>query len=148
MDQLTLSTKQEIETIHLDIPASHKYLNVIGACIKALFEREESETSQESAAYQVELAVHEACTNIINHAYEGSTGRIKVVLSVVEEMKHRLVVDLIDIGQPFDTALLENLDAGEPRTSGYGLFLMHQLMDKITYSSDQGQNHWRMEKDL
>jgi serine/threonine-protein kinase RsbW len=136
-------------TINLELPAVYKYLNVVGACIRALLNRKDltSENSSEWLAYQVELAVQEACTNIIDHAYAGSTGRINVTLSLWEESKH-LSIDLYDTGTHFDPALLRPIELDEPKTSGYGLFLMEQLMEKVTYRRGPGGNHWRLEKKL
>src|SRR6266508_4465211 len=49
---------------------------------------------------RIELAVDEACSNIIDHAYHGSYGEIRLVVSIVPQ--HQLTVVLIDQGQPFD----------------------------------------------
>ena len=51
--------------INLDIPASHKHLNVLGASLGALFERTDFLTDREMLTYNMELALHETCTNIV-----------------------------------------------------------------------------------
>jgi serine/threonine-protein kinase RsbW len=136
-------------TISLELPAVYKYLNIVGASIRAMLNRNgiSSENSSEWLAYQVELAVQEACTNIIDHAYAGSSGRISVTLSLSEEDKH-LFIDLFDTGAHFDPSLLSPIELDEPKTRGYGLFLMEQLMEKVTYNSMPDGNHWRLEKKL
>jgi serine/threonine-protein kinase RsbW len=135
--------------ISLELPGVYKYLNVIGACVRAILDRNRSnsENNTEWVAYQIELAVQEACTNIIDHAYADTTGQIRVTFSLAEDEKH-LAIDLYDTGAHFDPSRLAPINLDEPKTSGYGLFLMHQLMGKVTYQPGPSENHWRLEKEL
>src|SRR5512141_2317406 len=113
------------EKIELDLPANHRYLNVLGACVDAVLARVDGINDSQSLSYAVQLAVHEACANIIDHAYEGCTdGRIQVTMTLylVCEPK-RLVVDLLDTGAPFDPSSIPSPNLEEPHEHGYGLFL-------------------------
>jgi serine/threonine-protein kinase RsbW len=144
---LPLADIPEPEVLNLDLPASLKFLSVIGACVRSILEHEKELPDRDCFIYQVELAVHEACSNIIEHAYVGSSGRVKIQLTI-EEAPRRLIVDLFDTGIPFDTTRLQKLEIGEPKSRGYGLYLIHQLMDKVTYLGEPGRNHWCLEKNL
>jgi serine/threonine-protein kinase RsbW len=144
-DKFTLAVIPETEVVNLDLPASLKFLNLIGACVRSVLEHENDLPDRDYFIYQVELAVHEACTNIIEHAYAESSGRVKLQLTI-EEAPRRLIVDIFDTGIPFDTNRLQKLEIGEPKTRGYGLYLIHQLMDKVTYLGEPGKNHWCLEK--
>jgi serine/threonine-protein kinase RsbW len=134
-------------TISLELPAAYKYLNIIGACVRAILEREihPEENGNDRVAYQIELAVQEACTNIIEHAYAGGFGKIQVFFTMNEQNK-RLTIDLFDTGTHFEPSQLAPVDLDSPQTSGYGLFLINQLMEKVTYYQQPEGNHWRLEK--
>ncbi|UCC89349.1 MAG: ATP-binding protein [Anaerolineales bacterium] len=88
-----------------------------------------------TAVYAVEMAVDEACTNIIEHAY-GGEGRGEIECTC-QMNSHALKVTLRDFGSSFDpssvpepniTASLEEREAG-----GLGLFLMRKLMDEVSF---------------
>ena len=91
-----------------------------------------------SAAYQVRLAVDEACSNIIKHAY-GGEGR-----GVIECSCHAhdddLTVVLRDQGQPFDPDsvpppnLSDNLE--ERTGGGLGLYFIRKIMDEVDFESE------------
>lgn len=91
----------------------------------------------------VELAVDEACSNIIEHAYGGEgRGDIEVTYRIDGD---GLTVLLRDYGQPFDTdrvpepdlqAPLEDRDAG-----GLGLHFIRQLMDQVRFEFTAGSGN-------
>jgi len=134
-----------VNNVRLSLPAQHKYLNVVGNCIRALLVNENQLPDQDALIYNVELAVHEVCANIVEHAYAGIAGRIEVVFTLAEEPR-QIVVDLHDNGRSFDISTVTEPDLSQPRTSGYGLFLVHHLMDEVSYSPTPGNNHWRLAK--
>jgi serine/threonine-protein kinase RsbW len=136
-----------LDVIRLDIPASYNYLNVLGACVRTFFDVAEGKSGHSGLAYNVELAVHEACTNIVEHAYGGIPGRIEIILSLIKEPR-RLVVELHDSGRSFKLSEVTNRDFTEPQINGYGLFLIYQLMDEIEYLPQSGDNRWYLVKNL
>jgi serine/threonine-protein kinase RsbW len=96
----------------------------------------------QTAIYAVEMAVDEACTNIIEHAYGGEErGDIECTCQVSEG---ELTVTLRDFGRPFDPSGVPepNIHAGleERREGGLGLFLMRKLMDEVhfEFTADSG----------
>jgi serine/threonine-protein kinase RsbW len=134
--------------VRLNVPATHKFLNVVGACLIAVLERVERLPEKQTLAYNVELAVHETCANIVEHAYpEGIIGRIDVIVSLIEHPR-RLVVDLHDSGRTFNIDEVKPLDLSVPQPRGYGLFLMHELLDEVSYRPQPGNNRWRLVKKL
>lgn len=85
--------------------------------------------------YAVQLAVDEACSNIIQHAYGGeSQGTIECTCRVVPEA---LIVVLKDQGRSFDPQAVPepNLEAPlEEREAGnLGLYFIRQLMDEVHF---------------
>jgi serine/threonine-protein kinase RsbW len=89
----------------------------------------------------ITLAVHEACANIIEHAYGERAGRIQLVVTT-DPQEGTIRFDLYDQGTQADFSTLDVLELNEDHLKGYGLFLMQQLMDSIHYSFDSGTNHW------
>lgn len=89
----------------------------------------------DSETYAIELAVDEACTNIIEHAYRGEDrGDIECTCDCNETC---LTVVIRDHGKPFDpsTVTAPDLDADidDRPVGGLGIYLMKQLMDEVHF---------------
>lgn len=103
----------------------------------------------ESEAYQVQLAVDEACSNIIEHAYGGEgIGDIAVECHV---SKGQIEVILQDHGKKFDPDGLPEPQIGvsleKLRSRGAGVFLMRKVMDVVEFDfSRTGTTILRMVK--
>jgi serine/threonine-protein kinase RsbW len=89
----------------------------------------------EGDTYAVQLAVDEACSNIIEHACNGECDQ-EIEITCTTSAEH-LTIMIRDHGESFDPASVPvpDLDAGiENRpVGGLGIFLMRQSMDEITY---------------
>jgi serine/threonine-protein kinase RsbW len=135
--------------ISLELPAAYQHLNIIRSCIHAVLERASiiREIGADWTVYQIELAVQELCTNIIDHAYAGEPGTIRISIGFYEN-EQMLAIELRDTGAHFDPSLLAPVALDEPKTSGYGLYIIHQLMDRVIYQPLPKGNHWRLEKKL
>ncbi len=88
------------------------------------------------AVYAVETAVDEACSNIIEHAYQGEDhGSIECTCDIHPE---GLTVILHDHGQPFDPSLVKSPNIHAPleerEAHGLGLYFMTQWMDEVKFS--------------
>lgn len=85
--------------------------------------------------YAVELAVDEACCNIIDHAY-GGEGKGELQCSVIVN-EGELTIILRDDGKPFDPESIPTPEFNVPleklKSRGVGLYLMRRLMDEIDY---------------
>ena len=136
------------DIFQLDLPADLRYLHVIGACLGAILERAEGIEDPTGLRYNVELAVQETCTNIVEHAYAGRhDGRIAVQLTL-SHTPHCLIVDVRDTGKSFNPDLVADPDLDTAQYRGYGLFLMKELMDQVTYQAGPAHNHWQLVKNL
>lgn len=132
----------------LEIPATFKYLNVVSNSLTAILEQVADMPERENLTYNVTLAVHEICTNIIEHAYSGQNDKTIKIKIDLNEQASLLIVDLHDTGQPFDLAATPDPDLDDAPIRGYGLFLVRQLMDEVTYVPGNNENHWRLKKEL
>jgi serine/threonine-protein kinase RsbW len=142
MDQLNLNGLYK-----LDLPAEVHVLPVISDTLTAILKQVEAIAEPETTIYNVVLSVHEICTNIIEHAYGQQGGRIELIIQV-NNSSGQLAIDLYDTGRPFTPEDVPEPDLDDVPIRGYGLFIVYQLMDQVSYSSDPDKNHWRLEKNV
>lgn len=93
--------------------------------------------------YDVQMAVDEACTNIIEHAYRGKPdGTIHLTC---RKCGNEFIVTIQDFGKPFDPRQVQTprtrAPLSERRIGGLGLFFMHQLMDRVEFDFVSGQGN-------
>lgn len=119
------------------------------------------------AVYAVQVAVDEACSNIIEHAYGGEAAadaltssdrrrsldtpcppdepRPQTIRCTCRTQQDRLIIELHDHGRPFDLATVPkpNLDAdlNERHAGGLGVYFIQQLMDTVQFESTPGQGN-------
>jgi serine/threonine-protein kinase RsbW len=89
----------------------------------------------------VVLAVDEACTNIIKHAYKSyPDGKIILKLKYSD---HKLTITITDYGNSFHPESVPDPDLQkyyrQHRVGGLGMYLMKTLMDDVRYSSVPGK---------
>lgn len=139
---------RQAEVIRLDVPASAQYLRIIGECIVELMNHVAELPDHAELVYASQLAAHEVCTNIVAHAYdEGYRGRILVTLTLVFQKK-QLIMDFYDTGVSFDINTVAPPRLDEAQVHGYGLFIIHSLMDSVVYSPQADGNYWQLVKQL
>jgi len=102
----------------------------------------------ERATFEVQMAVDEACTNVIQHSYEGE-GKGEIVLCC-ELADSDFVVTIRDHGCPFDPECVPAPDLtcslAERREGMLGLYFMRQLMDEVCFRFDAEGNELTMVK--
>ena len=136
------------EVVRFDLPARYTYLHLIGDCIADVLKLVDGIDDAELLTYNMQLAAHEACTNIVSHAYGNKDdGRISIAVAL-DFNPPRLTIDLQDTGRPFEEERYISPDLDEVRIHGYGIFLMRNLMDSVTYTPTPGRNHWSLSKNL
>ena len=105
--------------------------------------------TDEMAAYQIGLCLIEATTNIITHAYQSNQDqdiRIEVTL------KHdHIRFTLVDNGLSAKHLKKNNLhfdinDLNSAPEGGMGLYIIHAIMDEVTYKPGNRQNTLTMIK--
>lgn len=89
--------------------------------------------------YDVELAVDEACTNIIDHSYGGEgLGEIECECFTISE---GLKIIIHDSGCFFDPGAVPipnvKLPMSKRSEGGLGLYFMRRLMDEVTFDPCQ-----------
>ena len=137
----------EEQGIRLDIPAQLSYIHILSRCACALLENVENLADPQITLYNLELAIQEIGVNIATHAYNGVAGRIQM-FATLDQQPLRIIITLRDTGHTFDPSEVPPPRFGELQEHGYGLFLVHQLMDKVEYRTDGCGNLWQLEKSV
>ncbi len=92
-------------------------------------------------AENIILAVDEACTNIIKHAYKYSPDG-EIIVKVKPSLS-KFVVSIIDNGLSFEPDSIPEPDLQkyyrQRRVGGLGIYLMKTLMDEVKYVSKPGK---------
>jgi serine/threonine-protein kinase RsbW len=136
-------TSDQTETIKLQLPASVRYLNIASAVLHALVERMPGGPPSDAIS-ELELALQEACVNSVRHALQEKPGQH---LSLgIEFEPERIVISLEDHGIAFDRESVVSPNLDEPQVHGYGLFLIEQLVDSLSYQRDGETNRWVLTK--
>ncbi len=79
------------------------------------------------------LAVDEACTNVIRHAYANRHGE-RIVLRFTADAE-LLEICIRDYGKPADPLKLLPRDLGEVRPGGLGVHFIKAAMDEVHYEA-------------
>lgn len=99
--------------------------------------------------YAIDLAVDEACSNVIDHAYSGNDqGEIRILLDLNET---GLKIIIQDDGAPFDPDCVAEPDLTSPIETrcerGLGVYLIREVMDEAAYDfSTPGVNQLTLVK--
>lgn len=139
-----MSTTQK--QLELKIDARLKNLWVIANFVATSMKR----LGIKEGIFEAQLAVDEACTNIVKYAYSGKGG----IITVTCELKDgNFVVTIRDKGKSFDPASIPlpdlDTDLDKRKIGGLGVYFMRKLMDDISYSFDaQKGNTLVMKKTL
>lgn len=103
--------------------------------------------ADESLLHDMELALTEACANVILHAYGLSPeGKVEIVVRL--KPGRRLALEISDWGRPPDK--LPDCEKAGPADaeSGRGLFIISKLVDRQSRSCCGGKNTLVLEKDV
>ena len=121
--------------------------------IAQFIERVAEETGMDDeSAYALQLSVDEACTNVMDYAYQGRRGQPVYIECQADDGQCTVVIR--DCGRPFDPAAVPEPDLTSPlfrrQVGGLGIFLMRKLMDDVRFRFDAGRGnevtmvkHWQ-----
>jgi serine/threonine-protein kinase RsbW len=123
---------------HLRIPSQTENLEIIREFVTKIARKvgfKDEETGK------IELAVDEACTNVIEHAYAKDDR--KLIDIEVQIDKDKFTITITDQGKGFDPKKLKTPDMkkymDEMRVGGLGVYLMKTLMDEIDFDIKGGR---------
>lgn len=123
------------EKFELCVNAEMKNLEVIASFLTSIAGKLELD---DDVSFALQMAVDEACANVMEHAYGGRTnGKVCITCQAIGD---EVVVRIHDHGRPFDPQSVPRLDPHAPlekRGEGaLGLYLMEKLMDSVEFHFD------------
>ena len=125
----------------LEIALANELREIVAAAAKLDAFCEEHELAPE-IAYSVNLSIDEILTNTISYGYDDDEPhRIEIIVRLEPDS---LVVVIVDDSAPFDLSATPEADVEatleDREVGGLGLFLVHQMMDKVEYERVDGCN--------
>jgi anti-sigma regulatory factor (Ser/Thr protein kinase) len=134
-------------SLELWLKASVDCLCVIREAVAALLTTELVRRHQSDRLPEIMLALQEASTNVVRHAYRDfpEPGTIGVRCKISAQL---LRLEVIDQGQGYDFDHTPPPDFSQPRDGGFGLHLVRSTMSRVAYQSRGGRNTLRMEMKL
>ncbi|MFD2617339.1 MULTISPECIES: anti-sigma B factor RsbW [Terrilactibacillus] len=129
------------ETVSLKIPAKSEFVGVARLTVSGIANRMGFNYDD---IEDIKIAVSEACTNVVNHAYKNvDEGQIEINLNCSETS---LTITVIDQGNCFEVDKVLNelkpidvtMSLNQINEGGLGLFLINTLMDEVNISSGSG----------
>ncbi|RMD97750.1 MAG: ATP-binding protein [Calditrichaeota bacterium] len=139
---------KEENLFQLKIPSQTDNLEIIREFVAKIASRM---GFNEDDISKIELAVDEACTNVIKHAYRKNQKKAIDISLFLQPQKLTIVV--ADQGKGFDPRKLKTPEMSEylakMQVGGLGVYLMRTLMDEVEFKSRPGKgNEVRMVKYL
>ncbi|MCS5646493.1 MAG: ATP-binding protein [Candidatus Marinimicrobia bacterium] len=104
----------------------------------------------EKTVHDIQMALDELLTNIVNYGYEDSDEhKIDVRFGINDDAVR---VEIIDDSKPYNILEQENPDISlsveDKPIGGLGIFLIKKLMSNVDYYTKEGKNHLVMTKEL
>ncbi len=116
------------QAIRLTIPAKPEFITLGRLALAGLVQSRPEPVSRETLC-DLKLALTEACTNSVRHAYNGTRGSVQILYELHAD---RLVVEVTDDGKgfepPVDPGATTNGVDGE---GGLGLAIIDALADEL-----------------
>lgn len=120
------SSSGNLALIRKVIVASVKHLNLAKETIEGL-----------------KLAVTEACTNVIRHAHKYDDSKSFDI--EIRGCEKAFIIEILYNDPGFDPSKIPVRDLSEVREGGYGVFLMHSIMDYVNYITDSKTGDVRLQ---
>lgn len=97
---------------------------------------------EKKPAEEILLAVDEALTNVIRHAYQGKPGKITVFVITTD---NKVEIVLEDRGQKFDPTQVPPPELPRHKPGGLGVHFIRTIMDEMIYDDyDSAANRLRL----
>jgi serine/threonine-protein kinase RsbW len=125
---------------NLQVPSSTENLALIREFVTSVGRQA---TLNDEEIINLELAVDEACANVIEHAYGHDTTKAVSIRAIFDDEK--LLISVIDEGLGFDPGQVHQESVEqlihERKSGGLGIRLIRTLMDEVKYEIVPGQKN-------
>jgi serine/threonine-protein kinase RsbW len=125
-------------TVRLRIPARPEYIALARLALSGVAEL--STLSEEDVA-DLKLALTEAVSNSVRHAYSGGEGSVSVAYELTGSA---LQIEVTDDGAGFDPATAAQRDGDEISEGGLGIAIIRTIADELEIVSRPGERGSRL----
>jgi serine/threonine-protein kinase RsbW len=132
--------------VDIKVPNQTRYLCLIGHIGENIARTlRDYSGDREKLAFDLNLVLTEAMANAIQHANEGDPAKeVHIEISTVSQ---RLIIKVFDFGPGFDVE--QYIKPRHPlEENGRGIYLIHTIMDEISYNSTEDGHVLEMVKNL
>jgi serine/threonine-protein kinase RsbW len=118
-----------LHAIRLTIPAKAEYITLSRLALTGIARLRAQPMSQEALG-DLKLALTEACTNSVRHAYDGGEGTVEILYELHAD---KLVVEVADEGEGFDAPADDAppLNGAALSEGGLGIASIKALVDEL-----------------
>jgi len=117
--------------VRLTIPAKPEYITL---CRLALTGLSRVRPLPDETLADLKLALTEACSNSVRHAYADREGSVEILYELHED---RLVIEVLDEGEGFEADETER-DATELTEGGLGIAIIRAIADEFEVAERSG----------
>jgi serine/threonine-protein kinase RsbW len=115
----------DVRSVKLTIPAKAEYITLGRLALTAL---SRVRPLSEETLNDLKLALTEACTNSVRHAYPDGRGTVEILYELGPD---RLVVEVSDDGEGFSPDELEHDGDGDLSEGGLGIAIIRAVADEV-----------------
>ena len=124
---------EEGRSVRLTIPAKPEYITLGRLALTAIAG---VRSVSDEALHDLKLALTEACTNSVKHAYgEEDVGSVDIVYELLAD---RLAVEVGDDGSGFDPAMGHSNGDEDLEEGGLGIAIIRALTDEVEIGEREG----------
>lgn len=121
-----MGTIDESRTVRLTIPAKPEYITLSRLALSGL---SRVRPLAEDTLADLKLALTEACSNSVRHAYDEKGGHVSISFELRDD---RLIVEVVDDGAGFEPeAAGVNGDTAELSEGGLGISIIRSIADEV-----------------
>ena len=125
-------------SVRLTIPAKAEYITLVRLALTGL---SRLRPLPEETVADLKLALTEACTNSIRHAYEGDEGVVDIVY---ELSASQLAIEVCDEGRGFEHDASDPADPDELSEGGLGIAIIKSVSDEFELGPREGRRGSRL----
>jgi len=137
-----------VDERHLKIAGS---LDQVPTACDFAAEAAENAGLDERGVYHCQLAVDEACTNVIEHGYSPDAAN-QFIDIICRRERDRFTIAILDDSPAYDPLQSEEPDITSPleerEVGGWGVYFIKKLMDEVRYDYDGNRNRLLLVKRL
>jgi len=124
---------------HFHTISEAKQLPVIRAFVRTFCQNLTTRVLDNDGVDQLELAVTEAASNIMRHAYQSRLDQ--PIQLVAEAFSNRIIIRLFHHGSVFDPEMVRPPTFDGSREGGFGVYIIAHSVDEVHYAYDEQQGN-------